>query len=82
MTRRAIGKGLGLAAILTFVGAKMLLADVFHIEIGPALAVIATILSLSILASLIWPLQPEQLAGSTNAIQAGLARFRPILSGY
>lgn len=44
----------GLAAILIFVGTKMLLADIYKIPIGIALGVIAGILTLSILASLIF----------------------------
>jgi tellurite resistance protein TerC len=45
----------GLAAILVFVGAKMLLAAV-HVEIpiGVALSVVGGVLALAALASLIW----------------------------
>jgi tellurite resistance protein TerC len=42
----------GLAAILAFVGIKMLLVDVYKIPIGIALSVVAGILLLSVLASL------------------------------
>jgi tellurite resistance protein TerC len=49
---------LGLAAILGFVGIKMLLVDVVHVPIGVSLAVVGSILLLSILASLIWPAKP------------------------
>lgn len=42
----------GLAAILVFVGVKMLIADLYKIPIGIALGVVAGILALSILASL------------------------------
>jgi tellurite resistance protein TerC len=45
----------GLAAVLIFVGAKMLLLDVFHIPVLISLAVIASILGLSIAASLLRP---------------------------
>jgi tellurite resistance protein TerC len=45
----------GLAAILTFVGVKMLIEDVFHIPVAASLMVIATILTASIVSSLIWP---------------------------
>lgn len=45
----------GLAAILSFVGVKMLIADFFHVPIGISLAVISSILIISIIASLIWP---------------------------
>ncbi len=45
----------GLAAILTFVGVKMLIADIFHVPIGISLLVISSILVVSIVASMIWP---------------------------
>ncbi len=44
----------GLSAILVFVGSKMLLSDIYKIPIGVALGVIVGILTLSILASLIF----------------------------
>jgi TerC family integral membrane protein len=47
----------GLAAILVFVGIKMLLVDVYKIPIGIALSVLAGILLLSVLASLVRPRQ-------------------------
>ena len=46
---------IGLAAILGFVGVKMLIADVYPIPIGVSLSVVGAILLLSILVSLIWP---------------------------
>jgi tellurite resistance protein TerC len=42
----------GLAAILVFVGAKMLLADVYHVPIWASLLVIAAILTVAVVASL------------------------------
>jgi tellurite resistance protein TerC len=45
----------GLAMILGFVGIKMLITDLYKIHIGASLAVIASIIALSIIASLIWP---------------------------
>lgn len=45
----------GLSAILVFVGAKMLLTDVYNIPIGVSLGVIAVLIALSVLASLKWP---------------------------
>jgi tellurite resistance protein TerC len=42
----------GLAVVLTFVGTKMVLADIYKISIGISLGVIASILAISILASL------------------------------
>ena len=47
----------GLAAILVFVGVKMLLVDVYKIPIGLALGVIAGLVLLSVLASLVRPRQ-------------------------
>jgi tellurite resistance protein TerC len=49
----------GLSAILIFVGAKMLLGHFIEIPIGVALGVVATILALSVIASLIWPKAPQ-----------------------
>jgi len=43
----------GLAAILVFIGAKMLLASVYHIPVEAALAVVSGILILSVLLSLL-----------------------------
>ena len=45
----------GLSAILSFVGVKMLIVDFYHIPIGVSLAVISSILVISIGASMIWP---------------------------
>lgn len=43
---------LGLSAVLTFIGVKMVIVDFYHIPVGISLAVVASILTLSILASL------------------------------
>jgi tellurite resistance protein TerC len=45
----------GLAAILTFVGVKMLIEDFFHVPVVASLLVIASILIVSIVSSIIWP---------------------------
>ena len=45
----------GIAAILTFVGVKMLGENWFYIETLPSLAIILGVLGVSIAASLIWP---------------------------
>jgi len=42
----------GMAVVLGFVGVKMLLTDVVHIPVGISLAVIATVLTVSMLSSL------------------------------
>jgi tellurite resistance protein TerC len=49
----------GLSAILVFVGAKMLLADVYKLPIGVALGVIAGILLISVIASVMRPHQKD-----------------------
>ncbi len=56
----------GLAAILVFVGGKMVLADVYHISIGIALGVIAGILAISIVASVFHPKRPEKIPSHSN----------------
>ena len=43
---------IGLAFVLTFVGAKMVMVDIYKIPVGVSLGVIATMLTISILASL------------------------------
>lgn len=43
---------LGLSAVLTFIGIKMVIVDFYHIPVGASLAVVAGILTVSILASL------------------------------
>jgi tellurite resistance protein TerC len=49
----------GLSAILVFVGAKMLLADVYKLPVGVALGVIAGILLIAVIASVIRPHQRD-----------------------
>jgi tellurite resistance protein TerC len=51
----------GLSAILVFVGAKMLLADLYEIPIGIALGIVATILAISVVASLLFPSPGEKV---------------------
>jgi tellurite resistance protein TerC len=50
---------IGLAVVLTFVGLKMLLAEIYPIPIGIALGVIGVVLLLSVIASLLWPTQKK-----------------------
>ena len=45
----------GLAAILTFVGVKMLIEDFFHVPVTASLLVIASILTVSVITSIVWP---------------------------
>jgi tellurite resistance protein TerC len=49
----------GLSAILVFVGVKMLLVDLYKIPIGVALGIVASILIISIIASMLWPPKAE-----------------------
>ena len=46
---------LGLSVVLVFVGAKMLLSDVYELPIAASLAIIATVLAGSVVASLLIP---------------------------
>jgi tellurite resistance protein TerC len=48
---------IGLAVVLTFVGMKMLLAEIYPVPIGIALSVIGVVLLLSVVASMLWPKQ-------------------------
>jgi tellurite resistance protein TerC len=43
---------LGLSVVLTFIGVKMVIVDFYHIPVGASLAVVAGILTISIVASL------------------------------
>ena len=49
---------LGLAVVLTFVGVKMLLGAVYHIPIQISLLVIAGVLTISVVASMMFPKDP------------------------
>lgn len=51
----------GLAAILSYVGVKMLISDIYHIPVGVSLSVIASILVLSIITSIIWPVKKGEV---------------------
>ena len=48
----------GLSAVLVFIGVKMVIVDFYHIPIGVSLGVVASILTISILASL-WKAKSE-----------------------
>lgn len=60
----------GLAVILSFVGVKMLLADIYKIPIALALCLIAAVLAFAIYASLRWP--PAHKTGLTEPADADL----------
>jgi tellurite resistance protein TerC len=50
----------GLAFVLTFVGIKMMIVDIYKIPIGASLAVIALLIGGAIAASLVWPPREEK----------------------
>ena len=58
---------LGLAAVLAFVGIKMLVSGKWHIPIGVSLGVIAALLGASIVASLLRPAPPEPMPVANTA---------------
>jgi tellurite resistance protein TerC len=60
----------GLAAVLTFVGIKMVIVDFYKIPVGVSLGVVAGILTISILASL-WKArnEPKELDAAGNPTQ-------------
>jgi tellurite resistance protein TerC len=57
----------GLAAVLVFVGAKMLIEDVYHVPIAVSLGVIALILSSAIVASLLRTREAPGARGAQTA---------------
>ena len=59
----------GLSAVLTFVGAKMLLADVYKVPIGLSLGIIALVIASSIALSLL--LAPREEAPPPPAAAGG-----------
>ena len=50
---------IGLSIVLTFVGVKMLLVEIFPIPIGITLGIVGGVLLLSIAASIYWPVKKE-----------------------
>ena len=61
---------LGLSLVLAFVGAKMLLTDVYKLPIGLSLAIIGLVLLLSIIASLVFP-KNAAAHSPLSSVQAG-----------
>ncbi len=58
----------GLAVILTFVGAKMMLEAWIHIPILLSLAIVVGVLAASIVASLVWPDAKQPSEGKTGSM--------------
>jgi tellurite resistance protein TerC len=54
----------GLAAVLVFVGAKMMLVDVYKVPVAGSLAVVGTLIGASIAASLLRSPAPGARVGS------------------
>jgi tellurite resistance protein TerC len=50
---------IGLSVVLAFVGTKMLIEDIFHVPVEASLGVIASVITLAVVASLIFPKEPE-----------------------
>ncbi len=57
---------LSLAAVLTFVGVKMVLSDVYHMPVTVSLLVIVTLLGLGVIASLIRTRRSERASASSS----------------
>ena len=51
----------GLSVILTFIGVKLLLSDIYHLDMRVALLVVGGILAVSVIASLLFPKPAEEL---------------------
>jgi tellurite resistance protein TerC len=56
----------GLAAILAFIGVKMLLSGFIHVPIGVALGVVVGVLAVSIIASIVWPKKGAVVSDNFN----------------
>ncbi len=51
----------GLSVILAFIGFKLLLSDIYHLDMRIALGVVGTILAISVIASLLFPKKEDGL---------------------
>jgi tellurite resistance protein TerC len=61
----------GLAGILSFVGIKMLIADIYHVDVLLSLGIIVTILGVAIVASLLKNRRTEREASAEDIRAAG-----------
>jgi tellurite resistance protein TerC len=69
----------GLAFILAFIGAKMMVHDFYKIPIVASLGVIAATLLLSVVASYIWPkAEPEVDEDAAEAARSTFVSLRPL----
>jgi tellurite resistance protein TerC len=71
----------GLAAVLAFVGIKMLLSGTYPIPIGASLGVIASLLMLSVVASLIFPQRPGAEPETAVAHVRGTREIEDVADG-
>ena len=62
----------GLSAVLVFIGAKMLAADLYHLPVAVALGVVAAILTTAILASILIPDRRSSGAAPGREAPAGV----------
>lgn len=60
----------GLSIVLAFIGVKMLIEGIYEMPIGIALGVVAGVLSISILASILWPKKEKILPSQELAEDA------------
>ena len=71
----------GLATILSFVGVKMVITDIYKIPVPVSLGVIVGVLALSIILSLLYPkaatLEPHEVKGKTGSVFGGIAGRPP-----
>jgi tellurite resistance protein TerC len=58
----------GLSVVLVFVGVKMVISDLYHIPVALSLGVVAGVLTLSVVASLLWP--PHQPVEEVRTLPA------------
>ncbi len=71
MIGRFVYLKIGLAAVLVFVGFKMLLTDIYKIPVWMSLVVIATILGVAMVAS--WRRSPPAAAGTDVLVPTSAA---------
>lgn len=57
---------MGLSGILVFIGVKMLIMDIYHMPITLSLGVIAVVLTLAVIASLLFPVKESAEGGSSH----------------
>ena len=56
----------GLSVILVFIGFKLMLSDIYHLDMSIALGVVGGILAISVIASLMFPKKDDDLPKPQN----------------